>query len=134
MIYKTTQNLSKCGFIDKCELNQYGILCVKPIPAYSPEKIRTLQDRYRISHAVLEGQSAGQSGTSMISKVKWKTEISLRFPFLPKSKPAGRVYWIACLQHTEFAGFPKCNSAVSPCPKICFFFRGIFEKILCPIK
>lgn len=79
-VHETAQDLHECGFIDKRALNRYGALCLEPVPVYSPEQIRTLRDRYRISQTVL----ASILNTSLSTIQKW--EIGAKHPGGPSLK------------------------------------------------
>jgi putative transcriptional regulator len=79
-IHETARDLNELGFIDKRALNRYDALCIEPVPAYSPEQIRTLRDRYRISQAVL----AAILNTSLSTIQKW--EIGEKHPGGPSLK------------------------------------------------
>src|SRR6266516_4100897 len=79
-IHETAQDLSELGFIDKRSLNRYDALCIEPVPEYSPEQIRTLRDRYRISQAVM----ASIFNTSLSTVQKW--EIGEKHPGGPSLK------------------------------------------------
>jgi putative transcriptional regulator len=67
-VHGTAQDLYELGFIDKRALNRYDALCIEPVPSYSPEQIRTLRDRYRISQAVM----ASIFNTSLSTIQKWE--------------------------------------------------------------
>ncbi|MCM2357175.1 MAG: transcriptional regulator [Geobacteraceae bacterium] len=79
-VHETAQDLNELGFIDKRALNRYDALCIEPVPAYSPEQIRTLRDRYRISQAVM----ASIFNTSLSTIQKW--EIGEKHPGGPSLK------------------------------------------------
>jgi putative transcriptional regulator len=79
-IHETARDLNELGFIDKRALNRYDALCIEPVPAYSPEQIRTLRDRYRISQAVM----ASIFNTSLSTIQKW--EIGEKHPGGPSLK------------------------------------------------
>lgn len=79
-VHETAQDLNQLGFIDKRAMQQYDALCIEPVPAYSPEQIRTLRDRYRISQAVL----ASILNTSLSTIQKW--EIGDKHPGGPSLK------------------------------------------------
>lgn len=79
-VHETARDLNELGFIDKRALNRYDALCIEPVPAYSPEQIRTLRDRYRISQAVL----AAILNTSLSTIQKW--EIGEKHPGGPSLK------------------------------------------------
>ena len=79
-VHETARDLSELGFIDKRALNRYDALCIEPVPEYSPEQIRTLRDRYRISQAVL----AAILNTSLSTIQKW--EIGEKHPGGPSLK------------------------------------------------
>lgn len=79
-VHETARDLNDLGFIDKRALNRYDALCIEPVPEYSPEQIRTLRDRYRISQAVL----ASILNTSLSTIQKW--EIGEKHPGGPSLK------------------------------------------------
>jgi putative transcriptional regulator len=79
-VHDTARDLNELGFIDKRALNRYDALCIMPVPEYSPEQIRTLRDRYRISQAVL----ASILNTSLSTIQKW--EIGEKHPGGPSLK------------------------------------------------
>lgn len=79
-VHETARDLHELGFIDKRALNRYDALCIEPVPAYSPEQIRTLRDRYRISQAVL----ASILNTSLSTIQKW--EVGEKHPGGPSLK------------------------------------------------
>lgn len=79
-VHETAQDLNELGFIDKRALNRYDALCIEPVPTYSPEQIRTLRDRYRISQAVM----ASIFNTSLSTIQKW--EIGEKHPGGPSLK------------------------------------------------
>lgn len=79
-VHETANDLHECGFIDKRTLSRYNALCVEPVPPYSPEQIRTLRDRYRISQAVL----AAILNISLSTIQKW--EIGEKHPGGPSLK------------------------------------------------
>ncbi|MBL0225469.1 MAG: DNA-binding transcriptional regulator [Geobacteraceae bacterium] len=79
-VHDTAQDLHELGFIDKRAMNRYDVLCIEPVQEYSPEQIRTLRDRYRISQAVL----ASVLNTSLSTIQKW--EIGEKHPGGPSLK------------------------------------------------
>jgi putative transcriptional regulator len=79
-VHETAKDLHEGGFIDKRALNRYEALCIEPVPTYSPEQIRTLRDRYRISQAVL----ASILNISLSTIQKW--EIGEKHPGGPSLK------------------------------------------------
>jgi putative transcriptional regulator len=79
-VHETARDLNKLGFIDKCTMREYDVLCVKPISAYSAEQIRSLRERYRISQAVM----ASVLNTSLSTIQKW--EIGDKHPSGPSLK------------------------------------------------
>lgn len=79
-VHETAKDLKEGGYIDKRALNRYDALCIEPVPPYSPEQIRTLRDRYRISQAVL----ASILNTSLSTIQKW--EIGEKHPGGPSLK------------------------------------------------
>jgi putative transcriptional regulator len=79
-VHETARDLNELGFIDKRALNRYDAMCIEPVPSYSPEQIRTLRDRYRISQAVM----ASIFNTSLSTIQKW--EIGEKHPGGPSLK------------------------------------------------
>jgi putative transcriptional regulator len=79
-VHETAKDLNELGFIDKRALNRYDALCMEPVQSYSPEQIRTLRDRYRISQAVM----ASIFNTSLSTIQKW--EIGEKHPGGPSLK------------------------------------------------
>jgi len=79
-IHETARDLNELGFIDKRAMNRYNALYMEPVPSYSPEQIRTLRDRYRISQAVM----ASIFNTSLSTIQKW--EIGEKHPGGPSLK------------------------------------------------
>lgn len=79
-VHDTARDLHELGFIDKRTMNRYDVLCIEPVPAYSPEQIRTLRDRFRISQAVL----ASVLNISLSTIQKW--EIGEKHPGGPSLK------------------------------------------------
>lgn len=53
IVHESARDLYKIGFIDKRKMEKYDLLCLKPVPKYSPKKIKALRSRYHISQAVL---------------------------------------------------------------------------------
>jgi putative transcriptional regulator len=79
-IHETAKDLNELGFIDKRAMNRYDALCIEPVQPYSPEQIRTLRDRYRISQSVM----ASIFNTSLSTIQKW--EIGEKHPGGPSLK------------------------------------------------
>jgi len=52
-VHETAKDLHKLGFIDKRTMREYDVLCVKPVPVYSADQIRSLRERYRLSQSVM---------------------------------------------------------------------------------
>ena len=52
-VHKNASGLHKIGLIDKRKMEKYDFLCLKPVPDYSPRKIKALRSKYHISQAVL---------------------------------------------------------------------------------
>ena len=50
-------------------MNKYNLLCIREVPDYTPEQIRTIRRRYQISQAVL----ASIINTSVSTIQKWET-------------------------------------------------------------
>ena len=67
-VHETALDLHDLGFIDKRALRRYDGLCLKPIPPYSADEIRSLRERYRISQAVL----ASILNTSLSTVQEWE--------------------------------------------------------------
>jgi putative transcriptional regulator len=79
-VHQAARDLNDLGFIDKRALRRYDALCLEPISAYTPEEIRALRERYRISQAVL----ASILNTSLSTVQKW--EIGEKHPGGPSLK------------------------------------------------
>lgn len=52
-MHETAQELHRIGLIDERKMDKYDLFCLKKVPPYTPNKIKTLRRRYRISQAVL---------------------------------------------------------------------------------
>jgi putative transcriptional regulator len=79
-VHETASDLYRLGFIDKRSMEQYDSLCIPTVPDYSPEQIKSLRERYRISQAVL----ASLLNTSLSTIQKW--EIGEKHPGGPSQK------------------------------------------------
>jgi putative transcriptional regulator len=79
-VHETASDLYRLGFIDKRSMEQYDSLCIPAVPDYSPEQIKSLRERYRISQAVL----ASLLNTSLSTIQKW--EIGEKHPGGPSQK------------------------------------------------
>lgn len=79
-VYETARDLHKLGIIDKRTMQEYDFLCLEPIANYSPEQIRSLRKRYRLSQAVM----AAVLNTSLSTIQKW--EIGDKHPAGPSLK------------------------------------------------
>ena len=79
-VHETAAGLHKIGLIDKRKMEQYNLFCLKKIPNYTPNKIKTLRKRYHISQAVL----AVVINTSLSTIRKW--EIGDKHPSGPSLK------------------------------------------------
>jgi len=79
-VHGTATDLHRLGFINKHTMARYDALCVPPLPDYSPEEIKLLRERYRISQAVL----ASLLNTSLSTVQKW--EIGEKHPGGPSQK------------------------------------------------
>ena len=79
-IHETASDLHRLGFIDKRAMESYGVLCIPPVPEYTPEQIKTLRDRYQLSQSVL----AAVLNTSLSTVQKW--EIGEKHPGGPSLK------------------------------------------------
>ena len=80
MVHETATDLHRLGFIDKHTMANYDALCIPPVPDYSPDQIKSLRERYRISQAVL----ASVLNTSLSTIQKW--EIGEKHPGGPSQK------------------------------------------------
>jgi putative transcriptional regulator len=79
-VHETAEDLHKLGLIDKRTMREYDVLCVGEVSAYSPEQIRSLRERYRLSQAVM----ASVLNTSLSTIQKW--EIGDKHPSGPSLK------------------------------------------------
>jgi putative transcriptional regulator len=79
-VHGTASDLHRLGFINKRSMERYDVLCVPPVPDYSPDQIKSLRERYRISQAVL----ATILNTSLSTIQKW--EVGEKHPGGPSQK------------------------------------------------
>jgi len=79
-VHETASDLYRGGLIDKRAMERYDSLCIPPVPAFTPEQIKKLRERYRISQAVL----ATLLNTSLSTVQKW--EIGEKRPGGPSQK------------------------------------------------
>ena len=79
-VHETANDLHRLGFIDKRSLENYRILCIPPVPDYSPDQIKSLRERYRISQSVM----ASVLNTSLSTIQKW--EVGEKHPGRPSQK------------------------------------------------
>lgn len=79
-VHETATGLHKIGLIDKRKMEQYNLFCLKKIPNYTPNKIKTLRKRHHISQSVL----AVIINTSLSTVQKW--EIGDKHPSGPSLK------------------------------------------------
>lgn len=79
-MHETAADLHRIGFIDKRSMDEYEALCMPTVTDYTPEQIKTLRERYRISQAVL----ASMLNTSLSTVQKW--EIGEKHPGGPSLK------------------------------------------------
>lgn len=79
-VYETASDLHRLGFVDKRKMREFDLLCLDPIPAYKPEKIRELRDHLQISQSVF----AALLNISVSTVRKW--EIGDKHPSGPSLK------------------------------------------------
>ena len=79
-VYESAQALHEIGLIDKRKMEKYNILCLDPIPEYTPRRIKALRTRHNISQSVL----AIVMNTSLSTVQKW--EIGEKRPSGPSLK------------------------------------------------
>jgi putative transcriptional regulator len=79
-VHATARDLHSAGFIDMRRMREYDALCLRPIPAYSRQRIRALRKRHRLSQAVL----ASVLNTSLSTVRQW--EIGEKRPSGPSLK------------------------------------------------
>ncbi|MGE0157136.1 MAG: helix-turn-helix domain-containing protein [Geobacter sp.] len=79
-VHETASDLHRLGFIDKRSMDKYEALCIPAVTDYTPDQIKTLRERYRISQAVL----ASMLNTSLSTVQKW--EIGEKHPGGPSLK------------------------------------------------
>jgi putative transcriptional regulator len=79
-VHGTASDLHRLGFINKHSMERYDALCGPPVPDYSPDQIKSLRERYRISQAVL----ASILNISLSTIQKW--EIGEKHPGGPSQK------------------------------------------------
>ncbi len=79
-VHETASELHDAGFIDIRRMRHYDALCLKPIPEYSSEDIRSLRNRYKLSQTVF----AAVLNTSPSTVRQW--EIGAKHPSGPSLK------------------------------------------------
>jgi len=79
-VYETAQGLHNSGLLDKKKMDKYNLLCVREVPDYTADQIKTIRKRYHISQAVL----ASIINTSISTVQKW--EIGDKHPSGPSLK------------------------------------------------
>ena len=79
-VHETASDLYRLGLLNKRSMERYESLTIPPVPDYSPEQIKSLRERYRISQAVL----ASLLNTSLSTIQKW--EIGEKHPGGPSQK------------------------------------------------
>jgi len=52
-VHETAKGLHEIGLIDKRKMEKYNILCLNPVPEYSPRQIKALRSKYHLSQTVL---------------------------------------------------------------------------------
>jgi putative transcriptional regulator len=52
-VHETAKGLHRIGLIDKRKMEKYDLLCLEPVPDYSPKAIKALRSKYHISQTVL---------------------------------------------------------------------------------
>src|SRR5690554_5633718 len=67
-VHETAGDLHRHGFISKRTMNQYDVLCLDPIPAYSSADIRAMREKLKLSQTVL----ASVLNTSVSTIRKWE--------------------------------------------------------------
>jgi len=48
-VHETASDLYRSGLIDKKAMGRYDILCLPPVPKYTPEQIKLIRERYEIT-------------------------------------------------------------------------------------
>ncbi len=79
-VHETASDLCRLGIVSKQSMERYDAICVPPVPDYSPDQIKSLRERYRISQAVM----ASILNTSLSTIQKW--EIGEKHPGGPSQK------------------------------------------------
>jgi putative transcriptional regulator len=79
-VHETASDLHRLGFINKRSMERYDALCVPPVPDYTPDQIKSIRERYKISQSVL----ASILNTSLSTIQKW--EIGEKHPGGPSKK------------------------------------------------
>ena len=67
-VHETARGLHKLGFITRREMQEYDLLCLKPIAEYNAVKVRSLRERLKVSQSVL----AAVLNTSLSTVRKWE--------------------------------------------------------------
>jgi putative transcriptional regulator len=69
-VHETAADLHRLGFINKRSMERYDALCIPPVPDYSPDQIKSIRERYKISQTDM----AALLNTSLSTIQKWETE------------------------------------------------------------
>ena len=79
-VHEGAKDLHKAGFINLRRMREFDVLCLDPVPKYSPDKIRSLRNRHHLSQAVL----ASLLNASLSTVRQW--EIGEKHPAGPSAK------------------------------------------------
>jgi putative transcriptional regulator len=79
-VHETAGDLKTAGFISMRRMKDYDALCLKPIPDYPGQKIRSMRKHFRLSQAVF----AATLNASLSTVRQW--EIGKKHPSGPSLK------------------------------------------------
>lgn len=68
-MHEGMESLYKAGFIDKRKMQEMDFLCLDPVPDYTPELVKKVRQKSRLSQAVM----AKVLRTSLSTVQKWET-------------------------------------------------------------
>ena len=79
-MHTSATDLHEIGLIDMRRMHEYDALCLPPVPAYSPAKIKAIRARHNLSQAVM----AAALNASLSTVRQW--EIGQKKPSGPAAK------------------------------------------------
>ena len=80
IVHEGVSDLYAADLITKRRMREYDALCLEPVPTYTPQKIRALRGRHKLSQAVL----ASLLNASLSTVRQW--EVGQKHPAGPSAK------------------------------------------------